>query len=1262
MRMRLMRVLPLFLAVLMLGLTILPASAAVSATASAIRLMKYTGTVNVTNSSGRTLSKRNDMLLYSGYQVETKAMSYAWLALDDEKLAKLDAVSKVEVRKSGKKLELLLKSGHLYFNISKPLDSDETLNICTSTMIVGIRGTSGFIRVIDRWSTEIYVLEGTVQCSATDPVTGQVRTEEIRSGEKAVATAYPQDREGVKCDIIRERFESGDIDGFVLTELAQDPGLCDDISGQAGLDLFDAVETAQDRLEQDEQGMQDTLDSIEEELAGQDGSVSSDAVWKQEDPAPSTPGTGGTPEPEPEPVKYTLTVNYRYDSGAAAAQTYTGQFAEGAPYSVTSPAVAGHSPDIPVVSGTMSARDETVTVTYSAVASEFRMPKTAQEVQDYLTANGAGSYTLLANSSGDPDGNTLTVDIALIIPNGTTLELAAGINVTIDPGGSLTVDGTMRGDDSYLTNNGTLTVNSSNTLEMDYIENNGSLINAASGRIVANTVETTVDWTNAGTIVGSVTVSGGTFTMSGGAIEGGNDGAVTVAVGASFIMTGGEIISSDTWATVDSSGSLELIGGTISNSGAGYAVSVASAGDVEIGAAMLIRAKRKDFFVISDNRPGLPPDTNAPRYEDGYYRAVMAEAFGECGDDVLWDYSDGVLTITGEGAMEDFSSSTAPWSIDHQAEITVVVIGNGVTGIGETAFENCSSLARVTIPKSVETIGNDAFSGCSGLTGVYYGGTGEEWTALLAAAGSGNDPLKNAEPHYTEEEALNSYALAYRAGGGALTDNSNPFADVPDTAWYSEAVRYVYERGLMNGTGGGAFSPDIPMSRGMFVTILHRMEGLPSAASGAAFSDVPAGRWYTEAVAWASENQIVLGYNASSFGPNDPVTREQMAVLLCRYAVYKGYNTAISGGVSAFADGDSVSLYAIDAVNWAIGTGLLQGAGNNMLAPSGVASRSQAAAIVTRFYENAAVNSSNILTVASAMDIMCEPSGIQFMKDGSFLVTDTYNKVIWQVSGDSSVIYAGASAVYAGADTVSDPYDRPIGGYNDSAPEDSYFRLPWAIVPFLDGYAVSDADNNVVRLVLSETIQTVNGTTRENLTVTNLGVVFDHPTGLAADEAGNLYVSDTFAGAVRKITPEGYITTFVRDLTDPTGLCWKDGALYIAETGANRIVKTTGGQITVVAGSGEGGLVDGAADQAAFHAPKGVAVGDDGTVYISDTVNGAVRQIKNGMVTTLAIRDGSDLNSFIPISPMGLAVHGDQLYVCDNFARKVFIISLRQDL
>ena len=179
--------------------------------------------------------------------------------------------------------------------------------------------------------------------------------------------------------------------------------------------------------------------------------------------------------------------------------------------------------------------------------------------------------------------------------------------------------------------------------------------------------------------------------------------------------------------------------------------------------------------------------------------------------------------------------------------------------------------------------------------------------------------------------------------------NSNvPFTDVKETDWFYDAVGYVYENGMMSGTGNNQFSPNVTTTRGMIVTILYRLEGSP-AVSTASFDDVAAGEYYANGVSWAAANGVVSGYGNDQFGPNDPITREQMATILYRYAQYKEYETTVSGDVSSFTDGASVSSYAVEPMNWALGTGLLSGVGNNMLNPTGNATRAEAATILTRY-------------------------------------------------------------------------------------------------------------------------------------------------------------------------------------------------------------------------------------------------------------------------------------------------------------------------
>lgn len=178
-----------------------------------------------------------------------------------------------------------------------------------------------------------------------------------------------------------------------------------------------------------------------------------------------------------------------------------------------------------------------------------------------------------------------------------------------------------------------------------------------------------------------------------------------------------------------------------------------------------------------------------------------------------------------------------------------------------------------------------------------------------------------------------------------------PFEDVSPDDWFYSAVQYVYQRGMVKGTSATEFSPGSTVTRGMIVTILHRLEGEPGvAASG--FSDVPADQWYAGAVNWAAANGIVNGYSSEKFAPNDTVTREQLAAILYRYAGTKGINRSVTEDLSAFTDQTAISNYAVDAVTWAVGSGLINGVENGVLSPRGSATRAQAATILMRLCEN----------------------------------------------------------------------------------------------------------------------------------------------------------------------------------------------------------------------------------------------------------------------------------------------------------------------
>lgn len=178
-----------------------------------------------------------------------------------------------------------------------------------------------------------------------------------------------------------------------------------------------------------------------------------------------------------------------------------------------------------------------------------------------------------------------------------------------------------------------------------------------------------------------------------------------------------------------------------------------------------------------------------------------------------------------------------------------------------------------------------------------------------------------------------------------------PFADVPSGSWYYDDVAYVYDTGLMTGLTATTFGPNLSTTRGMIVTILWRMENEPAAKHGCPFADVRRGSYYEQAIAWASENGIVTGFDASTFAPDRAITREQLAAILFRFAAYRGMDAVtLRENLSSFQDQAAISAYAVSALNWAVGEGLMQGTGDK-LEPTGSATRAQVAAMLRRFIQ-----------------------------------------------------------------------------------------------------------------------------------------------------------------------------------------------------------------------------------------------------------------------------------------------------------------------
>ena len=181
-----------------------------------------------------------------------------------------------------------------------------------------------------------------------------------------------------------------------------------------------------------------------------------------------------------------------------------------------------------------------------------------------------------------------------------------------------------------------------------------------------------------------------------------------------------------------------------------------------------------------------------------------------------------------------------------------------------------------------------------------------------------------------------------------------PFLDVNEGDWFYDAVAYAYENGLMDGVGGNRFAPNSATTRAQLVTILYRMEGQPAVSGDLPFTDVEAGTWYTNAVVWAAQNGIVNGVGDDTFAPGNDLTREQLVTILYRYAESKGYDVSASADLAGYPDGEEIQAYAREAMAWAVAENIIRGMEDDTLKPAGNASRAQIATILMRFCEGVA--------------------------------------------------------------------------------------------------------------------------------------------------------------------------------------------------------------------------------------------------------------------------------------------------------------------
>lgn len=317
-----------------------------------------------------------------------------------------------------------------------------------------------------------------------------------------------------------------------------------------------------------------------------------------------------------------------------------------------------------------------------------------------------------------------------------------------------------------------------------------------------------------------------------------------------------------------------------------------------------------------------------------------------------------VVEVTGAELLEALEASTyctpePVGAFPQVAGIEFTINTGAAYDAGEnypgTTYAEPASINRVTIL----TVGGQAFDADATYTIVtndFLAAGGDTYYAFSAAE-SGYDTgisLDQVVMDYITEE-LDGTVTAARYGQTANRIHTISYNDVTAGDWFTPDVIYVTLTGLMNGTGDG-FSPNNNINRAQLVTVLYRMAGQPEVTGENPFTDVPDGQWYTDAVLWAAENNITDGTSETTFSPNDALTREQMATFLYRFANFEaGEPIEVTGDLSGYTDADLVADYAVDAMTWAVGEGVISGIGNNTLAPDNTASRAQMATVLTRY-------------------------------------------------------------------------------------------------------------------------------------------------------------------------------------------------------------------------------------------------------------------------------------------------------------------------
>ena len=592
------------------------------------------------------------------------------------------------------------------------------------------------------------------------------------------------------------------------------------------------------------------------------------------------------------------------------------------------------------------------------------------------TAGSESGGIVFDGNSGTVYGD-VTLDESLTINQGETLTIGKDASLTVPDGKTLTNKGTVTTDGGTFTNNGkiensgTLPSNIGGTAPPSITTTSlaGGTVGTAYTAPLAASGTGTITWSNSGNLPAGLTLDENTGVISGTPTAQGTSNFTVTASnnGGSDSKPLSITISSATNIPVQSVSldktSLELTeGGTgtliatvepnnATNKNVTWSTSNASIATVNNGEVTAVSAGTATITVTTEDGSGKTAAcTVTVKHGNMVHTAKQDATCTEAGHTAYWYCSgcqkyfsdeNGTTEITQESTVIPAAGHTfrGGWcAVCGARDPNYVPPANPNYRVDVTATEGGAVTKNPAAAKAGETVT---------LTPTPEEGYEVGNVTVTDRFGDAVEVTENADGTYTF--TMPNGQVRVEVTFVEATPEPLPFTDVNEGAWFHDAVRYVYDNGLMDGVGDGQFAPNATTNRAMVVTILYRLAGEPAVSGDAAFTDVESGLWYSNAVLWAAQNGIVNGISETEFAPAGDLTREQLATILYRYAESMGYDVSAQADLSGFPDAGDIQDYATEALSWAVAEGLLQGFEDDSLQPGGTATRAQIATILMRF-------------------------------------------------------------------------------------------------------------------------------------------------------------------------------------------------------------------------------------------------------------------------------------------------------------------------